>query len=367
MSSSVAETPATDSPGAQVLAGLAVPGLDLDKARHMVDVRAARRLRRRRTVWGAAAAVVLVGIAVWAWPRPDPQELVADGDRDPTTTTTTPVTASSTVPVLTTVVPTTVPSSTTAAPTVTTVPPTTSTTTAPNQPMAVTAQIVPTPGGAPPRVGETVTVRVNWSDPDLADPATVDVRADFGDPLVTRALSTAARPPCTARGGGAAALVDVPFRYASSGPRTVQVEVTACDGVGPYGERKVVQVPVQVQAPETGRRAVVIGGGDGRSPDSAAVLAGVETVARRDPELTQVLPDGTTRATVAVIDAAYAGPLHLRWGEPPGASCQVTASDQSVTAVEPPDSRRDHAVGVRLAPGPAACPTQAGAGAGTRP
>ena len=43
MSSSVAETPATDSPGAQVLAGLAVPGLDLDKARHMVDVRAARR------------------------------------------------------------------------------------------------------------------------------------------------------------------------------------------------------------------------------------------------------------------------------------------------------------------------------------
>ena len=104
----------------------------------------------------------------------------------------------------------------------------------------------------------------------------------------------------------------------------------------------------------------MIGGGDGRSPDTAAVLAGAETVARREPELTQVLPDGTTRATVAVIDAAYAGPLQLRWGEPPGASCQATASDQSVTAGTTP-------VTALLAPGPSACPTQAGAGAGTRP
>lgn len=349
----------TGSPGSQVLAGLAADGLDLDEARHLVDVRAARRLRRRRTAWGAAAAVVLVGAAVWAWPRPDPQELVADGDHDRTTTTSSVVPATTAAPALTTVAPTTVVATTAPSTVVTTVAPATTTTAAPNQPMVVTAQLVAEPEGRPPRVGEAVTIRVNWSDPDLADPASVDVRADFGDPLVTRPLNATGRPPCTARGGGAAASVDLPFRYASAGEHRVQVEATACDGVGPYGERRVLQVPIQVQGPAEGRRAVVIGGGDGRSPDTAAVLAGVETVGRREPELTQVLPGTTTRATVAVIDASYAGALFLRWGDPPGASCQVTAADQSIDAGASP-------VTALLAVGPASCPTQAGAGAGLR-
>lgn len=338
------------SPIESILAGLAVTGLDLDRARHLVSLRAGRRLRRRRLTLTGAGALLAVALAVVLWPRPEPREVVA-ADASTTTTSTSSTTTTTVAPTITTV-PTTMPI-TTAAPVITTVPTTMPTTTvAPNRPMTATAQVLTSPVGVPVQAGDNVTLRVNWSDPDLADASAVVVRADFGDPLVALPADSSTRPPCNQAGPGASGVVDVPFRFASSGALVIKVDVTACGGGGTYGEHQTVQVPVQVQVPDAGRRVVVVAGGDGRSPDAAAVLAGRETVPKRVPDLTQVIPDGTTRATVAVIDATYAGPLYLRWGDPPAATCQVSAADQSVTAGATP-------LTVRLAPGPApSCPTQ---------
>ena len=342
-----AEAPGHESPGAAVLAGLAVPGLDLDEARHLVGVRAARRLRRRRAVLGGAAAFVAVGLAVVLWPQADPQEINADGDREVVTTTTTPP-ATVPAPVETTVVVTTVAPTTTAAPVVTTVP---TTTVPPNRTMTVTATLRGTNGVA--TAGEAVVLDVAWSDPDLPAGTPVDVVATFGDPLVTRPIVAAGAPPCDAPGPGASGTRQLPFRYATAGQLTIQVEVTACGGTGAYGELKTVQVPVDVRAPAAGRRVVVVGGGDGRDPDAAEIIAGTEIVAQRSvPDLVQVLPDGTTRATVATNSDAFAGDLYLRWGTPPDASCQVTGPPPLAPGVDP--------VTALLAPGLVSC-DQAGA------
>ncbi|MBS1837679.1 MAG: hypothetical protein JST64_08275 [Actinobacteria bacterium] len=338
------------SPVALLLAGLAVDGLDLDRARYAVAVRAARRTRRRRTWMGGTGAVLAVVAVIALWPRTDPAKVVI-ADASTTTTTTTIATSTTTGPI-TTVVPTTV-ATTTLAPTLTTVPTTlpatTTTTLPPNRPMTVSATLATAGGTAV--VANTVTLNVTWSDPDLADPSAVVVTADFGDPLVGLPNASAPRAPCESPGTGASGTTPIAFRYASSGATTIKVVVSACGGAGPYGEQQTLAVPVQVQPLPLGRRAVVIGGGDGRSPDTAAVLAGAETVPKRDPELTQVVPNSTTRATVAAIDATYSGPLQLRWGDPPTTSCQVTAPDQSVTA-------GTAAVRVLLATGLATCPAQ---------
>jgi hypothetical protein len=317
------------SPAAAVLAGLAVVGLDLDEARHLVALRAGRRLRRRRAVLGGVGAVCAVALAVVLWPHPDPEEINADGDRTSTTTST--IAPATTAPVVVTTVPvTTVPASTTTGPTLTTVPITTvpTTTVPPNQAMTATAKLVDAEGRDVPApvVGQTVTLQVSWSDPDVPDPGAVAATADFGDPAITLPVAASDRPACDGPGQGGTGTIAVPFRYATPtapGAATViRVEVTACDGNGAYGERHRVDVAVRVAGPAQDRRIVVVGGGDGRSPDAAEVLAGTEVLGPRTPDLTQVLPDGITRATVAAIPATYSGPLYLRWGT----SCQVTAS-----------------------------------------
>lgn len=337
------------SPMASILAGLAVTDLDLDRARHLVSLRAGRRLRRRRLTLTGAGALLAVALAVVLWPRPAPREVVA-ADATTTTTSTSSTTTTTVAPTITTVA-TTAPI-TTAAPVITTVPTTIATTTvAPNRPMTVTAQVLSSPAGLPVQAGDTVTLRVTWSDPDLADASTVAISADFGDPLVALPADASTRPPCNQAGPGASGVVDVPFRFASSGALAVKVDVTACGGGGTYGEHQTVQVPVQVQAPDAGRRVVVVAGGDGRSPDAAAVLVGSETVPKRVPDLTQVVPKTTTRATVAVIDATFVGQLFLRWGDPPAGTCYGSMPG-AVTAGSNP-------LPVPLAPGPVpSCPTQ---------
>ncbi|UDY36418.1 hypothetical protein [Dermatobacter hominis] len=350
------------SPASVVLAGLAVPGLDLDEARHLVGVRAGRRLRRRRAVLGGVGAVCAVALGVLLWPHPDPEEINADGDR--TTTTTTTIAPATTAPVVVTTVPmTTVPTSTTTGPTLTTVPVTTAppTTVPPNQVMTASATLVDAEGRptTTPAAGQAVVLQVTWSDPDVVDAAAVGATADFGDPAITLPVAASAeRPPCDGRGTGANGTIAVPFRYATptaEGASTViRVEVTACDGNGAYGERQRIDVPVRVAAPAPGTRAVVVGGGDGRSPDAAEVLAaaGALLTPPRVPDLAQVLPDGTTRATVATIPTTYSGGMLLRWGS----TCQATAS--AVTA-------GTGTVTTVLVPGLATCPGQAGAVAGT--
>lgn len=357
------------TPGALVLAGLAVSGLNLTEAHHLVTVRAIRQLRRRRIALSGLAAVVVVALGIMLWPHPDPQEINADGDRSTTsapTTTAAPVTT--VAPVITTIAPTTVVPVTTAKPVVTTVPPTTTTTIPPNQPMVVSAQLVGLDGQpvSSVTVGAATMVRVDWSDADLADPSTVDVHTDFRDPLLALAITGTPRSPCTAHGGGASGRVDVPFRFSTptdlGGSSKVVVEVTACDGAGAFGERHTVEVPVSVTAIPDQRAAVLVGVLDGRAPDAAEVLAGASGAVlapRRTPELNQVLAsDGATRATVATIPANYAGALVARWSEP--SACQKSAQPAEVAA-------QPQTVKVVLDPSPVSCPAQSGSAASVPP
>lgn len=350
-----ASTPARSpsTPAAAILAGLAVPGLDLDEARHLVTVRSARRIRRRRVVMGSTCAVVAVGLAVLLWPRPDPREINADGERT-TTTSSTIAPATTAPPTESTVVVTTVAPTTSVAPTLTTLPVTTlapTTTVPPNQPMAVSARLVDVDGRAigDPAVAQTVVLEVSWSDADVVDPASVSATADFGDPAVSLPISGTTRPPCDGHGSGATGVIKVPFRYATptvAGQSTnIRVEVTACDGQGAYGERRTLEVPVRVAAAASGSRAVVIGGGDGRSPDAGEVIdpAGAVLSPPRVPDLQQVLADGSTRATVATVPATQAGRLLLKWGT----ACQETQS---------PVAPGTESITLALRPGMVSCP-----------
>ena len=351
------------SPLAAVLAGLAVPGLDMEKARHLVRLRAGRRMRRRRVVLGGVGAVCAVTLAIALWPHPDPEQINADGDRTTTTSTTT-IAPATTVPLVeTTIGVTTVAPSTTVPAVVTTVPITTvpPTTIPANQAMTASAKLVAAPGQTTPIsgavAGQTVYLRIDWSDPDLADAASVEVTTDFRDPEVTLPITAAERPPCGQPGAGASGVVEVPFRYStpteSNQPRSISIEITACDGNGTYGERQTLDLPVTVTAPApapaptNSRRIVVIAGGDGRSPDAAKVVGqgGVVLAELREPDLLQVLADdGATRASVAAISATYQGPLYLRWGDN---SCQRAATDVSAGS---------GTVTLPLIPGPSACP-----------
>ncbi len=320
------------SPTAAILAGLAVPGLDLDEARHLVTMRAGRRIRRRRAVLGSTCAFVAVGLAVLLWPRPDPQEINADGERS--TTTTSAIAPATTAPSPVTTVPvTTVAPSTVAPSTVPTVPITTlapTTTLPPNQPLTATARLLDAHGRATttPTAGQTVTLEITWTDPDALDVASVAATTEFGDPAVALPISGSTRPPCDRPGGGANGVITVPFRYATPTPAgastTIRVEVTACDGHGTYGERRTMDVPVTVGPAAAGSRTLIVAGGDGRSPDAGEVVdpSGAVLAPPRLPDLTQVLPDGSARATVATIASTYSGPLLLRWG----AACQETQS-----------------------------------------
>lgn len=305
-------------PVTAVLAGISVADLDLDRIRHLVEVRSRRRLRRRRGLLGGAAVLVAITAAALVWPSPEPQEISADRDQDTSTSSTASTTsepvAVTTVPVTTV---STVSTSTTAA--VTTVVPTiaTTTTVAPNKPMTVQAELLDGTTMAPaakPVAGRTVVLRVRWSDPDLSDPAVVDVNAEFGDPLLAMPIAAEPRPSCDRAGGGSSALVDIPFRYSSVGTPTIQVEVTACDGAGLYGERVVQSLPIKVEAPEAGTRLVVLAGVEGgRSPDAGEVVAGSAVSGRRTPELPLVLKSDGAPATVAPIPATHAGGVLLRW------------------------------------------------------
>jgi len=320
----------------EVLSRFSVPDLDIARIRRLVDARAGRRLRRRRLLLGAATALIAVGVTFAAWPNPEPQEISADRDDQSTSTSSTTSSTTTTLPTPLTTVPvstvTTLGTSTTAP--VTTVATTVATTTVPpNKPMTVQAELLDGATMTPttnPVAGQAVALRVRWSDPDLADPAVVDVNVVFGDPLVARPIVATPRPACDRSGGGSAAMVDVPFRFSSAGSPTIQVEVTACDGIGTYGERITRAVPVKVEPPAAGTRIVVLAGIDGgRQPDAGEVVAGSAITPKRAPELPLVLTSDATPATVAPVPAAYTGVLLLRW-QP--TVCQPSATPPKVDA-----------------------------------
>lgn len=336
--------PSGMSPIAAILAGLAVHGLDIDHAREVVAIRAARRLRRRHTVMACVAVVFGLALTVAVWPRHEPRKVVAADDN--TSTTVTSEATSTTVAAVTTVPPSITSPPTTAPPvsitTVTTTIPTTTSTAVVVRPLAVTAQLhtgdATGPSTSAAVAGQTVTLRVQWSDPDLADPNAVSVHADFGDPLLALPVSSTTHPPCDTRGNGASGIVDVPFRYSTVDPALgrldtkVRIEVTSCDGAGAYGKRVTLELPVTVTAPSVGQRIVVLAGAEGgRSPDAAEARTSVATYPPRSPDVGAVLAgDGINKATVVVVPSSFAGPMTLRWTTPTGVVCQTTRDPATI-------------------------------------
>jgi hypothetical protein len=308
------------SPTAAVVAGLAVPGLDLRTARQVVDLRAARRVRFRRAVAGGAAALVVLALGVVLFPRHDPDDVVADGDRTTTTSSTTttapPVTAApTTLAPVTTVAPTT---TVKAAPI--TLPPTTTaptTTLPPVQPITVTGAV----GGG--TAGANYVVTVNWTDPTPgAAPNGVKATVVWGGDVVTTPAPSDV--PCSPPG---TPLV-LTGRYAQTGKRLVQVELSRCNGTGDSTE---VQIDADVKA-TPGSYVVLVGGAaGGQSLDAANATAGGAALPKRDPDLSQTDTETGQPVTVLLVPSTYTGPLELRWGS----TCQATAPVSSSTPLRP--------------------------------
>ena len=312
--------PGATSPTAAVAAGLAVPGLDLRTARQVVDLRARRRVRRRRSVLAGATAVAVVALGVALFPHPDPDHVVADADSSTTTSSTTttavPITAPVTTvpPVTTAVTTTTVKAPVITLPVTTTTMPTT--TVPPVQPITVDGYTVA--GTA----GSNLVLTVNWTDP-TPGPAPDGVKATvvWGSGVVT---TPDTQIPCTPAGTPLLAT----NRYASVGQPLIQVEITRCSGTGDSAELKL---NANVPAPTDGYVVVVGGAAGGRSPDAATVDAGSARIDARMPDLGQT--DTTGRpVTVLTVPSGYEGPLVFRW---PDGSCQQTPDVSPSTSIQP--------------------------------
>jgi hypothetical protein len=331
---------------AAVVAGLAVPDLDLRTARGVVDARARRRLRTRRGALGVAALVAVLAVGWVLVPGSEPRSVVADADGDATTTTpgsstTLPVTVPVTGPVTATTASsttTTVKAPVTTLPVPTTAPPTTL---PPNQPMTASVTV----GGT--QVGQVVTLDVQWSDPDLGDPGGPRVTADWKDPNVTTAIVDDTRPSCDAPGAPGSGTISVPFRYSSPGTYRVTVQIRTCDGQGAYAEDQTITTSVVVAPPNPPAggsgtwRGVVLRSGTGAPPPDAATVsfvpdAGSPAVADRGPvqDLSLVSTTDGAPVTIVSVPQSFRGQAALH----EGGSCRVgriEASDDPVPLSAP--------------------------------
>lgn len=323
---------------ASVLERLAVR--DLDLAADRAEVRrlvAARRAARRALGVGTAAAVVLVLTAAIVWlGGEDPDELVADRD-DATVTTQArpPRTTSSTTPAAA-IAPVAPPSSTTTAPGVTSstapVAVAPATTLAPTTLPPIETGLRAEVRAVEPRVaaGDTAVVEVAWMRADHVGPAPV-ITIEWGDPAVAGAPLPPSPVDCAGPPRGAGDVAVVPFRYATTGVRTVRVTLDACRDGRPDGERVTVQTTLEVVAPvasDASLRAVVLTAPratHGGLPLPALDEAAVELVpdgpgptrdlAPRDPLLDQVSAVGP--ATVVMVGLDDVGTLRLGWPTSP--------------------------------------------------
>jgi hypothetical protein len=313
------------------------PEDDLSHLLAVADARARRRRRRRGGAAGIAAAVLLAVPAAVVLVDDGPPEQVETVAGPTTTAPTTTSTTASTVPVTVPVTAPPAPVATTTAPT--TVPATTTTTlpptTAPpaNQPLRATLEVL-TPQV---QAGATASLRVSWSDPDLADPDVriVDV---WGDPEVFLAFEPSTRPACEAPGPGGSGTRDLRFRYTTPGTYTVSVVLTACDGNGTFGERAGLTATVEVLAPTVagtpGRAVVAVvdaGGPDAESAVATFTPTGGPAVVldAREPAVALRAPGGAPGSTATVLrlpDGAV-GELRLE----AGGSCRTATVDLSST------------------------------------
>lgn len=332
---------ASSPTAASVAAGLAEPGLDLRTARGVVELRARRRLRRRRTLVGAVAVVAVLAAVATVLRRDETREVVADAD-EPSTTTTAPTTSTSSPPVSTApvTVPVTEAPSTIDVPTpqTTAPPPPPPPTVPPNRPLEATLR---GPASVPP--GVTARFEVSWSDPDFADPAGPRLVVNWGDRTVSVPPPPPAGGPCGFPGPGSGGSRTLAFRFAAPGVHTVRVEVSGCGGQGAYGESRTVEASITV----TPGPALVVATPPGRPPAGARVeiVRGdgtVQTVEEQVPDLGAVLAEAPTRPAVVLPLAVGAGTgsaddgESLRAGDalwftwPDGVTCRAPVAERVV-------------------------------------
>jgi len=344
-----------------LLSRLAEPGVDLDRAAQRVAATRAGRRRRRRNRWLASAGVVaIVGFAVLASVvvSGEGEELVADGASTTTTeapddTDSTETDAASSSEALDASegdgLDESDPSVLEAVP-VEPVPARPPALVTPEPPPAVTAAPVPVappateeplvlevrPSTTAPVAGEAVAFEVAWLDADHVGGAPM-IRVDWGDPLLQPTMVGADELDCRGGGRPVGSVERAEVRFASPGPRTVRVEVTACDGPTGTPQRTVAASGVTVAAPThrgAPARTFVAHAATGvrlpgpldlavasfRPPEGLAVGLG-----QRRPVLDQRAVDGV--ASVVVVPGAGAGRLELAWpGQPCRASSELGAS-----------------------------------------
>lgn len=303
----------------QVIAALAVPGVDLIAARAVVE----ERYRRRRTAtWVRVGATVgtalLCALVLVLIGRSDERVDTVAVEPDPTTTSMVSTTTSTAVPA--------VPAP--AAPTPTAgaagavappLPP------APmvRQPLSATVSLT-----GPARVGTAVTLRVEWNDADHAVSGDPEVFVDWGDPVVAAPATSSETAGCATAGAPRAGTVERTFRYATAGPTTISVRLRSCDGTGPFGEDVTVTSSILVESATSPTVVASVGSGT-PDPDLASAVrypadggAG-GALPLRTPAVGSVLTmDPGRRATVLSSTAWTAGDVVIlawidgscRWG-----------------------------------------------------
>ncbi len=344
----------------ELLARIAEPGIDLDRAAQRVAATRAgdRRRRRNRALLLCSAVVLLVVAVVGALLASNSaDEVVADGELTTTTTTTTeapdgsdesdesdgePSTETddgssddsdeidpSVLEALPVEPP---PARPPALVTPDPAPPATAAplpipAPTPDEPLVL--RVAPAAPGA--TAGDLVTLEIAWLDADHVGGAP-RIRIDWGDPLLQPVVLGPEAPDCTGAARPAGAVEQARARFASAGRRTVRVEAVSCDGPAGTPQRALAESVIEVNAPSfAGAPAhTVVAHAVPGSPVPAPLDQAIASfrpldgpaigLGQRRPTLDQQAGGGP--ATVVVVPGFAAGRLELLW---PGQGCRATA------------------------------------------
>lgn len=342
----------------QLLTRIAEPDLDLDRAAQRVAATRAGRRRRRRNrtlLVGGASALLAVALVIAVVGTGEGEEVVADG-ASTTTTTEAPddtddpdeaetstlsegadggveageVDPSALEALPTEPAPARPPALVTPEP-----PPVATAAPLPVPPPVVDEPLVVEvrPSSPTSAAGEVVAVEVAWLDADHVGGAPT-VRVDWGDPLLQPTMLGPDQLDCRGIGRPVGSVERAEVRFASPGPRTIRVEVVACDGPAGTTQREVAEAGIVVSGPAHGGapgRTVVAHAAPGlrlpgpldqavasvRPTDGLAVGLG-----QRRPTLDQRAADGAATVIVTPGTGSGAGRLELTW---PGQTCRASA------------------------------------------
>ena len=304
--------PATRSE--QVVAALAVPGVDLVAARSVVE----ERYRHRRTarwmrVGAVAGCVVVLGLVALLFGRSDDRVDTVASAGSTTTTTAAPSSSTTTAPIAppaSVAPPSTVPASAAIAPSTSAAP-------AVNQPLTARLSTV---GDA--TVGGALTLRIDWNDADHAVNGDPEISVEWGDPVVAAPPSSGDGGVCAAVGSPRAGTAERTFRYATAGSWTISVRLRSCGASGPFGEDVTVSTQVEVQ-PSSAPTVVASVGAGLPDPDLASAVrypadggSGGALALRTPPVGSVLVADPARRATVLSSSSWGAGDVVvLAWSD----------------------------------------------------